>query len=506
MKKVLIPDSKKEKIKKALLDAVLSSTSHGLPNIFRSKSLFLKIIWIFCVLGFLSYCSLSIIRSINSYYNWEYVTKIDVIQEIPMEFPAVTICNLNIYATDYAQRLLNQILLQFWNISEINAINESYSYNEFLNIKYLFQMAAMSDNFTDENRRNFSLPLNDFLINCNFGLNKCSAKEFDWYYDMNYGNCFTFNNGRNFKGHTNTIRNSSQSGYFNGLRMELFLGNSSDVPLLIANSGVHVLIKNKSATPIPYEGIDVSSGELSEIIIGRSFEKKLDYPYSDCKFNLNSLDSFDSEIYREIIRSNKTYSKKICFLNCYQMEIIKVCQCYLPYFERFKSINKCDNTTEVLCGMSVTEYFYKQDVSKVCSPFCPQECEDVTYSLSFSHSNFPNPKYAEFLKKKLTNQYKLMDSNKSTSNSNFGDVHSVQISNHGLKKSIAGITIYYDDLKYTVISQIPKMNFEDLLANIGGQFGLFIGISFLSFVEIFDAIIQVIFILREPSIERLVFP
>ena len=497
MMKDFLPEPKKHKIKKILIDIVLSSTSHGLPNIFKSNRLLLKIMWTFFLLVSLSYCSFSIIKSINSYYSWEYVTNIDIIQEVPTEFPAISICNLNIYVTDYAKSLLNQILLQVANISRRNTINESYLNS--LRTKYLFHFISMSDNFTDENRRNFSLPLKDFLIDCNFGISKCSADEFDWYYSMHHGNCYTFNNGRNFKGQIQPIRNSSQAGSFNGLRLELFLGNQTDVPHLISNSGVRVFVNNKSFTPRIMEGIDISNGELSNIIISRTFINKLANLYSDCHSNLNDLNAFKSEIYKAIIISNKTYTQNHCFDFCFQREMVKVCGCYIPFTNKLNSYNKCDNITEVQCGLRLSESFYKQDINKICSPFCPLECNDVTYSLSVSHSNFPNPQYAEFLKKQPIIQSKFQ-------NSKFSHNDSLKIDNYELKNSIVAITLYYDDLKYTVISQHSKMSFEDLLANIGGQLGLFIGISFLSFVEIFDALVQVIFLVCEQSHKITEFP
>ena len=492
MNKELLTESNKHKIKKLLIDFIISSTIHGLPNIFKSKTLFLKIMWTFFILVSLSYCSFSIIKSINSYYSWEYVTNIDVIQEVPTEFPAITICNLNIYESEFAQQLLKQIFSNLGNIS-----NDSYYHS--VTTKYSFQFISMGDNFNDENRRNLSLPLKDFLIDCNFGLSKCSAEEFDWYYSMQYGNCYTFNSGHNIKGQKQLVRNSSQAGSFNGLRLELFLGKQSDVPNLVSNSGAHVFVNNKSFTPKINEGIDISNGELSNIIISRTFINKLAKPFSDCQSNLNDPDAFDSEIYRAIIKSNKTYCQKICFDLCLQKRWIETCGCYIPFINKLNSSNKCDSVNEVQCGLSLTESFFKKNIYKICSPYCPLECNDITYSLSVSHSDFPNPNYAEILKKKPIIQSKFQKSKVFTN-------ESLIVDNNELKKSIAAITIYYDDLKYTLISQIPKMSFEDLLANIGGQLGLFIGISFLSFVEIFDALIQVIFLVCNSNNKNKVYP
>ena len=41
------------------------------------------------------------------------------------------------------------------------------------------------------------------------------------------------------------------------------------------------------------------------------------------------------------------------------------------------------------------------------------------------------------------------------------------------------------------------MDFFDLISNIGGNLGLFIGISFLSFAEIIELLIEAIYIICE---------
>ena len=46
--------------------------------------------------------------------------------------------------------------------------------------------------------------------------------------------------------------------------------------------------------------------------------------------------------------------------------------------------------------------------------------------------------------------------------------------------------MYYNDLKYTKITELQKTKIVDLIANAGGILGLFIGISFLSFIEILE--------------------
>ena len=56
---------------------------------------------------------------------------------------------------------------------------------------------------------------------------------------------------------------------------------------------------------------------------------------------------------------------------------------------------------------------------------------------------------------------------------------------------VVHIFMYYEELKYTEVSEIPKMTLGDLISSIGGTLGLFLGVSLLSFIEVLQFLINV---------------
>lgn len=64
-----------------------------------------------------------------------------------------------------------------------------------------------------------------------------------------------------------------------------------------------------------------------------------------------------------------------------------------------------------------------------------------------------------------------------------------------LKRNMVQIAVYYGDLGYQQYQELEKMSLGDLISGIGGTLGLFLGMSFLSFVEIFDVMLQIFFYL-----------
>jgi hypothetical protein len=69
----------------------------------------------------------------------------------------------------------------------------------------------------------------------------------------------------------------------------------------------------------------------------------------------------------------------------------------------------------------------------------------------------------------------------------------IELNKTDLERSFLSINIYYSELKYTEIKQLEKQSIIDLICAIGGIFGLFIGASLLSFIEIIEGLILVLF-------------
>ncbi len=69
-----------------------------------------------------------------------------------------------------------------------------------------------------------------------------------------------------------------------------------------------------------------------------------------------------------------------------------------------------------------------------------------------------------------------------------------------VKQSIINLNVFYDRLSYTEITEKPSFPFVDLVSNVGGTFGLFIGISLLSLLEIVELIYEMLLIFSNKKI------
>ena len=91
-------------------------------------------------------------------------------------------------------------------------------------------------------------------------------------------------------------------------------------------------------------------------------------------------------------------------------------------------------------------------------------------------NEFSNEKAQQYL------EHKLLKSKYEEFNSSLDDV----------KQSIVNLNIFYDRLSFTEISEKPSFTFVDLVSNVGGTFGLFIGISLLSLLEMVEIIYEML--------------
>ena len=127
------------------------------------------------------------------------------------------------------------------------------------------------------------------------------------------------------------------------------------------------------------------------------------------------------------------------------------------------------------------KFFYDPGIPQNCHDQCPLECDSINYELRTSSADYPSVVYANTLMDNPNIQAKYA-------------ANLSQMSYESLRRSMVQISVYYNNLGYDQYEEIAKMEVIDLVSNIGGTLGLFLGMSFLSFVEFLDIILQICFI------------
>jgi hypothetical protein len=454
-------------MKQAALAIIEDSTIHGIPRVIKSKSLISKIIWtsffVVCAAG----CIYMILTTIFSYLEYKDVTSVEIITDIPATFPMITLCNLN--KIQKKNEIISEIVKMYSNKQTFNMLKD------------FFIMSKLND-LNDTIKQSISFSLEESMIQCLFNGFPCNLKsDFKWYFHPFLGNCYSYNTGLDNLGNQVEIKKISKSGKQNGFQLELFIGNPNEILDYMISSGYHILINNQTYKISTFEGYDISTGIETDIAINRLYTSLKPKPFSDC-IELDKIDSFDSDLYRYIFKSNKTYRQNDCFELCLQKNVIETCKCYTPSFDKLNGNIPCSNDEQNICQTDEYEkLFVDGKVIVECNRYCPLECYSISYEFTSSFSSYPTRSYA---KKSLLNN--------SVIRSKF---QNETLTYDLLKESVLSLNIYYDKLTYTGITKDAKTELIDLISNIGGLLGLFLGISFLSFVEIIEIIIEILVIM-----------
>lgn len=449
---------------------MLTSTSHGLPNIFRSTFRSVKIVWTIFFLVALGVCTAMIVENFTDYLSFDVITKFRTIESDRLEFPEVTICNLNPMVTPKANAYIRDYFRLNHNLS-VNNFTDIQAYfgeNSLTELNWLFYQ-TLDDSFDPNLRRQFGYSLEEMVITCRFDSIPCNFSEFTSSYDRVFGNCFQFNSFYDMNGQKKNINTLQQIG---GLYLELFMGlpdDSFDYLYQRESNGVRIYIDEQN-NPLFNDGFHLKSGVLAKMKTHKTQTTHLPRPYSDCIYPEKS----QSVLYDEMEKLG-SHLRQDCIDLCTQMIIIQHFGCYDLRYPQLFDAPPCLNKT---IFYQLINYHVNLEN---CSNQCFFNCESVDYEVIPSYSDFPSSIFAQNLM--------LSENLRKISNDN-----NMTLNHDLLKKSTVAVYIYFPELKITEITEHVSYSVSKLISDIGGTLGLFIGISLLSFVEIIQLVMEFIII------------
>ena len=202
------------------------SKIHGIDRFVLVSSRLLKTIWLFFFLVLTSIAIYLVINSLAQYYKYEVKTCIREVFQSNIQFPTVTVCNVNPMVTPAAKTYIQNKLKSKFNVL-VSDYQELTSYiksglipeNELSYLLY----SLNKDSIDKNTKRSFGYE----PLECSYLGTPCSFDhDLDWYFDSDFGNCFKFNPSQ-FK--NGTRREVYQIGMpFSGLEMTMFLGVPDD--------------------------------------------------------------------------------------------------------------------------------------------------------------------------------------------------------------------------------------------------------------------------------------
>jgi len=345
------------------------------------------------------------------------------------------------------------IILDYFKYTTITSIDQVYeSQMEFPTISFC------SANTNDTNFNEISILKLNFnynqLLNQSFQLND----YFEVFKDSIYNQCYRFNSGK-------TIMRSTYPGFLYGFNIDFyFQTNNPDFGQLA------LFIHNHSMPPPTLFGFaDIISAGCSYFYeIDKTLNVKLPQPYNDCLKDVSQF-SFNKTIINNILQhKNRQYSQDYCLYMCENLIFNEQNNCGCTYVDLQDFLPVCISNSEASdqCINLFFQDLFLKNQKELCADYCPLECD--SFNLHLTQKVQPI----------------ITANNQLSSHFIYPQFNTYANFSH----NFYSINVFYNNLKYTYISQSAKFDTFSLISNIGGLFSLFLGLSFVSLIDVFHIV------------------
>ncbi|KAK6169650.1 hypothetical protein SNE40_020653 [Patella caerulea] len=410
------------------------TTLHGCKNTFNKQHGPLKrTLWFLCVIimgGILVYTTCTFCMK---YLDFDFVTRTSVIYNPELEFPAITLCNLD------------PLDKNKFNISAMDDIHKA----DPLVADYVEQFLRGSLNVSDS--KWLDLRPNETELNkLGFGIHDIIRyaylidpkpspveSEFSITYRKPLEKCFTFN-GR----YMNKTYDRKPLKFEADSILFLHLDTNKDRYAFYSQAVGFRLVLHHPDEPIHFRSPSsvFSPGYMYEITISEKRYKYLPTPYN----------SYQNQDCRQVEKSNQgsgeyrsPYSRAGCILECRTNRTQSLCGCIIESLLHDNSSVLCDISQRHFCAMS------SATSREFCD--CKRPCLETKYD--YELSSFP------------------LTPNRQT-------------------PSEFVVTISFKDMMVTTVEHEPELDFGDIISHLGGYMGFYLGASVLTLFELVEVVLK----------------
>ncbi|XP_040264244.1 amiloride-sensitive sodium channel subunit beta-like [Bufo bufo] len=390
--------------------------------------------------------------------------KVTLVNSARLPFPAITFCNLN-------RARMSQL-----NSSGYKALTDQLSLTSGHEWEHSLPSNARERNFafalsqlSNQEQMVLGHRLEDMLISCVFHDESCNESFFTPFLNPKLGNCYTFNGPRNQSARKEVeVLNATKAGFSYGLTMELFIEQHEYIRSLSTAAGLRVVLHGQGKMPFPEdEGVNVPPGQESDIGVVKVHVKRLEEPYNSRCSSGQNIKNYYTDVY------GTDYSREACKKSCAQTKMIKNCGCRMWEFPAPLELDvPLCNISESSVNRCVEMYEYKLSHDQL-KCHCPLQCDEEIFELTLSSSQWPSNTYLDMFSKRLKSKRGYQD--KQT-----------------IRDNVLKLVVYYQQLNYEKIEEVPSMQLVDLFSSIGGLVGLWIGVSVCTVAEFLELILNIL--------------
>nr|XP_006813343.1 PREDICTED: degenerin mec-10-like [Saccoglossus kowalevskii] len=473
-----------------------NTTAHGVPRIESSTNLLRRLYWVVVFLGgvslFLWQCS----TIISKFYDRETTVNIDMKFKPMLSFPAVTICNLN--PVKVSALLHDQNLRDVFGYPKSEGESDDGSGESGIKRRKRGGEASQSPDATPPTLQDNSTAN---------PIEAITNKEFTMPYKATTDTGTTADYSRNWES-KHVAFNEKREGFklrekvqnymaskdyedrsayghslndllFDCLNLELYIEEKEYISDLQESSGVRIVIHDQNEMPFPEDdGFMAAPGFLTSVGLRMIKVTRQPDPYSTCKTDADA--DATTNIFSELFSTG--YTRKACEKSCFSWAVTEHCMCTDIIYKYHSYETVCNSTDPDIVECQEMVSLLNDNGELSCNVTCAQPCEQRLYEATVSNVVWPNEQYKSALTEEL---FKFSDDVKQKLNDN----------NNFISENMVKIDIYYNELNYEYIQEQIAYDNGDVVSDLGGQVGLWLGVSVITCCEFIEFMIDVCILL-----------
>ncbi|EDV23481.1 uncharacterized protein TRIADDRAFT_58144 [Trichoplax adhaerens] len=414
-----------------------STTCHGVAHIFETKgsrrSMWFGITLVSTIACLVQCCIIVYDASL-------YPTRVNIKVKYNTQslFPSVTLCNTNLIASiDNTREELKYAMLLYRHYYAKNQI----THQELQSAENYFNRVYGKNFSLEEYVARYRFKAEDMIVSCQWGEEPCGSANFSQVI-TDYGTCYTFNSGQ--KGYP--LLYQTISGSSHGLRLAInvqqYVYPTLPLSFLTPDAGIRLSVHHyNEIANMGSRGVFVPPGMHGYIAITDTHVlSNLGPPWGEC--GQKNLQYF------------RYYSRSACR-------------------REFEA-----NLAAQQCNCSYQQATVNTENKKTLNSFCPYPCQQTEYPIILSYAGIATNAIIDSSSHngKLAN---LLDSVK-----NDPSKYPNYTSEAFIRENLIYLDVYFRELITSTTTESKATGYAQVLSDVGGQLGLFIGASIITLCEI----------------------
>ena len=417
-----------------------TTTAHGYTHIVNVSHNYLKIFWIVILIACHACVVLNIVLLVTQYLEKSVTTSVYFENELSPPFPVIVVCNENKFKKDRIGDLFYEIKKHNDKMGNISG-----------NISLVDEMGLQDS--LEEKLFDYGTSFDEFIHSCSlYSRLDCKSRYYwDRTWSYNYGACFVFNDAYYKNGTNKNLFRVANTGPYESLQVVFNVNQNQYYENMTHNAGMQIYIGDQgSFYHVTHHGYALSPGFAYRIQLRKRKILRVD-PFN----NGTCVKSKRYDFYGLGQNFVLKYDPELCGFICLAKSLITNCNCILG------QLPKIDNTTKICsfekdkCRMNSIQKFLTGKMA--CLGKCRPSCEETSFQPTITSMQFPN----------------------------IAAIKQHNMSIIQARENLIKIQVFYKSVSVEYWKERVPYALQNLLADIGGQLGLMVGISILTIFEFF---------------------